>query len=277
MLIDMRHLNVPVSDGLYEFTKRYIIRALQPFEEAISRVDVRTKDVNGPRGGIDVESSVMVTLASVEQPVIITGKGTDAYAAILDARARLHESVSRALGRRRRIGRSGRSRSRAPAPRMTTASASKETTASGPKEAPADTSGGSGNIVVTATDEERLRRLIRDSRDSRDRDAAEALADELDGAEVVPADGIAGNVVTMNSRVVFKDEEAGENREVSLVYPQDSDPQQGRISVLAPVGAALLGLSVGQTIDWPLPQGRLKRYRVVEVVYQPEAAGHLHL
>lgn len=86
-----------------------------------------------------------------------------------------------------------------------------------------------------------------------------------------------GNVVTMNSRVVFKDEETSESREVSLVYPKDSDPQQGRISVFAPVGAALLGLSVGQTIDWPLPQGRLKRYRVVEVVYQPEAAGHLHL
>lgn len=269
MLIDMRHLNVPVSDGLYEFTKRHITRALQPFEDAVSRVDVRTKDVNGPRGGIDVECSVMVTLASVEQPVIITGEGTDAYAAILDARARLHEAVSRALGRRRRIGRSRSSHSRAAPPRTTTVS--------GPKEATADTSGGSSNIVVTAMDEERLRRLIRASRDSRDRDAAEALADELDRAEVVPAERIAGNVVTMNSRVVFKDEETSESREVSLVYPKDSDPEQGRISVFAPVGAALLGLSVGQTIDWPLPQGRLKRYRVVEVVYQPEAAGDLRL
>jgi regulator of nucleoside diphosphate kinase len=76
---------------------------------------------------------------------------------------------------------------------------------------------------------------------------------------------------------VFRDEETGESREVSLVYPMDSDPEQGRISVLSPVGSALLGLSVGQTIDWPLPRGRLKRIRVVEVVYQPEAAGHLHL
>ncbi|MGH7001438.1 MAG: GreA/GreB family elongation factor [Stellaceae bacterium] len=49
------------------------------------------------------------------------------------------------------------------------------------------------------------------------------------------------------------------------------------VSVLSPVGSALLGLSIGQTIDWPLPHGRLKRIRVVEVVYQPEAAGHLHL
>ncbi len=104
-----------------------------------------------------------------------------------------------------------------------------------------------------------------------------SLADELDRAEVVPPERIAGNVVTMNSRVVFRDEETGESREVSLVYPNDSDPDHGRISIFAPVGTALLGLSMGQTIDWPLPQGRLKRYRVVEVLYQPEAAGHLHL
>ena len=129
------------------------------------------------------------------------------------------------------------------------------------------------HITVTALDHERLLKLIQTWSDTRDRDAAEALADELDRAEVVPAERIAGSVVTMNSRVVFRDEETGENREVSLVYPTDSDPERGRISVLSPVGSALLGLSVGQTIDWPLPRGRLKRIRVVEVVYQPEAAG----
>ena len=118
--------------------------------------------------------------------------------------------------------------------------------------------------------------MIQTSRDARDRDATEALADELGRAEIVPVERIAGNVVTMNSRVVFQDEETSERREISLVYPQGSDPDHGRISIFTPVGTALLGLTVGQTIDWPLPQGRLKRYRVVEVLYQPEAAGHLH-
>jgi regulator of nucleoside diphosphate kinase len=122
-----------------------------------------------------------------------------------------------------------------------------------------------------------LQRLVETWSNTRDRDAADALADELDRAEVVLAESVAGTLVTMNSRVVFRDEETGETREVSLVYPSESDPDRGRISVLSPVGSALLGLSVGQTIDWPLPRGQLKRIRVVEVVYQPEAAGDLHL
>lgn len=133
------------------------------------------------------------------------------------------------------------------------------------------------NIQITAADRQRLLELISSWASRRDHDAADALADELDRAEVVPPDQIAGNVVTMNSRVVFQDDDTGEKREVSLVYPKDSDPAQGRISVLAPIGTALLGLSVGQTIDWPLPRGRTRRLRIVQVVYQPEEAGHLHL
>lgn len=271
MLVDIRHLDHPVSNALDDFARRRVSRALRPFQEAVSRVDVRTKDVNGPRGGIDTECSVTVALASIDQPVIVTSKGADAYVAIMSATARLHETVSRKLGRQRRIARTGPSARRV-GPQETAAEPGSE------KATPdADKIGQSSDIIVTAIDQERLRRLIQASQGTRDRDAAEALADELDRAEVVPAERIAGNVVTMNSRVVFQDEETSESREVSLVYPEDSDPALGRISVFAPVGAALLGLSLGQTIDWPLPQGRLKRYRVVEVVYQPEAAGHLHL
>ncbi|MGH8226301.1 MAG: nucleoside diphosphate kinase regulator [Steroidobacteraceae bacterium] len=129
-------------------------------------------------------------------------------------------------------------------------------------------------IVITAMDQRRLRSAIQASRNARDNEAAQALADELDRARIVSPESIAGNVVTMNSRVVFEDESTGETREVSLVYPQDSDPAQGRLSVLAPVGTALLGLSAGQTIDWPLPQGELRRYRVVRILYQPEAEAH---
>lgn len=132
-------------------------------------------------------------------------------------------------------------------------------------------------IQVTEADHQRLISLINTWPDARDRDAADALADELDRAEVVPLERIAGNVVTMNSRVVFEDLETGATREVVLVYPQASDVEQGRISVLAPVGSALIGLSVGQTIDWPLPRGQVKRLRIVDVLYQPEEAGDLGL
>ncbi|HWO10539.1 MAG TPA: nucleoside diphosphate kinase regulator [Polyangiaceae bacterium] len=132
-------------------------------------------------------------------------------------------------------------------------------------------------IQVTKADHERLQRLIEAWSDNRDADATEALAEELDRAEVVPAERIAGNVVTMNSRVVFEDQRTAERREVWLVYPHQSDVERGRISVLAPIGSALLGLAVGQAIDWPLPGGQVKRLRIVEVVYQPEQAGDFHL
>lgn len=289
MLIEIRHLNTPASDALREFAQRRVARALRPFREAVSRVDVRTRDVNGPRGGIDTECSITVESDLLDQPLIVTGKGEDAYAAVPDACARLREAASRALTRRRRLDRFGVSPDRAAARRIgqtsepeavaaEARSAGEETPG---EEAPGAAEGGpvegESPITVTAADHERLRQLIRARRDTRDRDAAEALADELDRAEVVPAERIAGDVVTMNSRVVFRDEATGESREISLVYPGDSDPERGRISVLAPVGTALLGLSVGQTIDWPLPRGQLKRYRVVAVLYQPEAAGDLHL
>lgn len=132
-------------------------------------------------------------------------------------------------------------------------------------------------IQVTDADYQRLSALIDARLDTRDHEAAEALAEELERAEVVPAERISSDVVTMNSRVVFEDRQTGERREVSLVYPQESDVGRARVSVLAPIGTALLGLAVGQTIEWPLPGGQLKRLRIVEVVYQPEEAGHLHL
>jgi len=132
-------------------------------------------------------------------------------------------------------------------------------------------------IQITAADHQRLSDLIDTWPDIRDLEAAEALADELARAEIVPAETIAGNVVTMNSRVVFEDQETAARREVWLVYPQESDVERGRISVLAPIGSALLGLAVGETIEWPFPRGQVRRLRVVEVVYQPEQAGDFHL
>ncbi len=97
------------------------------------------------------------------------------------------------------------------------------------------------------------------------------LADDLDKADVVDSDRVPANIVTMNSRVVFDDQATGRRREVTIVLPKDADPVSGRVSVLAPVGTALLGLAEGQTIVWPFPDGSHRRLRVVEVLYQPEA------
>jgi regulator of nucleoside diphosphate kinase len=98
------------------------------------------------------------------------------------------------------------------------------------------------------------------------------LENELLRAHVVSREAIPRDVVTMNSRVVFENETTGERREVTLVYPGRADIDAGMISVLVPVGTALLGLRVGQSIDWDI-NGQKQRYRVVDVPYQPEAAG----
>jgi regulator of nucleoside diphosphate kinase len=101
----------------------------------------------------------------------------------------------------------------------------------------------------------------------------EALERELVRAVVMPREKIPNDVVTMNSRVLFENEETGERREISLVYPGSADIDAGKVSILAPIGTALLGLRVGQAIDWDLPSGEKARYRVIDVPYQPEAAG----
>ena len=97
------------------------------------------------------------------------------------------------------------------------------------------------------------------------------LADELDNAEVVDCRRIPPDVVTMNSRLLFEDQATGETREVTIVFPHDADAPNGKVSVLAPVGTALLGLAENQSIAWPFPDGSRRCLRVLEVIYQPEA------
>lgn len=133
------------------------------------------------------------------------------------------------------------------------------------------------HIFVTETDLDRLQRLIELHSGGRNAALIEMLEQELARAEVVSAQEIPPDVVTMNSTVVFEDKETGARREVTLCYPQDARSDEGRISVIAPIGSALLGLSVGQSIDWPVPGGRTRTLRIIAVPYQPEAAGHFHL
>ena len=132
-------------------------------------------------------------------------------------------------------------------------------------------------IILTQQDMDRLHALVEGVQSERNVEAAEALESELSRAKVMEPAAIPADVVTMNSRVRFVDESTGSEREATLVYPQDASATEGRISILAPIGAALIGLRSGDTIDWPLPNGRSKRLRLVEVMWQPEAAGQYDL
>jgi regulator of nucleoside diphosphate kinase len=128
-------------------------------------------------------------------------------------------------------------------------------------------------IYVTHRDMERLTEILESAAGRRDPAARAALEDELARATVVESAQIPADVVTMNSRVQFEDLDTGERLEMTVVYPGSADVERGRISVLAPVGSALLGLAVGESIRWPLPGGKSRHLRVVGVTYQPEAAG----
>lgn len=134
---------------------------------------------------------------------------------------------------------------------------------------------GKGIIWVTAQDYNRLRHLLAECmRQSRGMQAGlDTLEEILDLARIVQPDKVPGNVVTMNSRIVFEDVSTHERGTVTVVYPDDADPASGRISVLSPVGAALLGESEGEEVELPLPHGQTRRIRIDTVLYQPEAEG----
>ncbi|WP_024869464.1 MULTISPECIES: nucleoside diphosphate kinase regulator [Pseudoxanthomonas] len=131
------------------------------------------------------------------------------------------------------------------------------------------------SLIISSRDLARLEALL-DSPVLSRHPAAIALMDELNRAEVLPPEQIPADVVTMHSQVECEDMASGETHMLTLVYPNEADVERGRVSVLAPVGSALLGLSVGQQIDWDAPGGRRLKLRVKSVRYQPEAAGDFH-
>lgn len=132
------------------------------------------------------------------------------------------------------------------------------------------------DLVITDTDFSRLQKYLGGTT-GRFADAADALNEELSRAHIVASSEAPPTLITMNSRVVFENLTTGKKREITLVYPHEADASAGCVSVLAPMGAALIGLSVGQEIDWPLPDKTRGRFRVVEVLYQPEADGRFDL
>lgn len=130
-------------------------------------------------------------------------------------------------------------------------------------------------ITVSSRDLARLEQLL-DSPGLRHVPAALALGEELERATVLAPEHMPADVVTMNSTVHCVDELSGETHHVTLSYPNEADVARQRVSVLAPVGSALLGLAVGSVIDWRAPGGRELRVRVTAISHQPEAAGDWH-
>lgn len=116
-------------------------------------------------------------------------------------------------------------------------------------------------IIVAIEDRERLRLLLEQHSPT---EVTEQLEGELDRARLVPWDEVPRDVVVMNSELEYEVVGASQRRRLQLVFPTDADTAAGRISVLAPLGCALLGLHVGQEIDWRMPGG-LRRLRVVSV------------
>lgn len=133
-------------------------------------------------------------------------------------------------------------------------------------------------LWVTETDYARLRRMLddraRQGHEDAERDLLEA---SLDCAQVVPPERVPHDIVTMNSRVLFEDAHSGEPGTVTIVYPQEANPAAGCISVLSPVGGALIGAAEGEDVELPLPRGRTRCIRIRSVLYQPEAAGNFAL
>jgi regulator of nucleoside diphosphate kinase len=137
----------------------------------------------------------------------------------------------------------------------------------------------SNEIHLTELDAARLERsLIEQLRQSPEPAQGTAeLEALLDAAAVVPSATIDPDVVTMNSTVVLEEQPVGRHLIVTLVYPRDSDPERSRVSVLSPVGRALIGAHVGDTIRIVVPGNPPRELRVVEMKYQPEANGRFDL
>jgi regulator of nucleoside diphosphate kinase len=127
-------------------------------------------------------------------------------------------------------------------------------------------------IYVTAEDRKRLEALLGRPTAAGDRQDVRELVYELQRATLVPAAEVPPDVITMNSTARLRDLDQGSIFEYTLVYPQDADYSKGKISVIAPIGAAMLGYRVGDEIEWSVPAG-IRRLLVEAVVYQPEAAG----
>lgn len=130
-----------------------------------------------------------------------------------------------------------------------------------------------GKIYVTEKDFMRLKNLL----DSYDGSEFEDLEIELDRAGVLTDTEVPKDLITMNSNVRYLNVQDNKESTITLVYPKEANSSEGKISILAPLGSALIGLKVGQEINWMFPDGKTRTLRILDVIYQPEANGDWHL
>ena len=137
---------------------------------------------------------------------------------------------------------------------------------------------GKRRIQITKYDMKRLKDLLIKAEQSEYHGSIylQSLAKEMKRAIQVAPKEIPPDVITMNSCAKLVDCDTGEELEYTLVFPEDADIEKNRISVLAPIGTAMLGYRIGDVFEWDVPAGK-RRLRVKEILYQPEAAGHYHL
>jgi regulator of nucleoside diphosphate kinase len=128
-------------------------------------------------------------------------------------------------------------------------------------------------IVVTRPDHDRLRLLIETVRARRRWEEMHllALAEELESAEIVEPDSVPADVVTMRSRVRVLDMVSGQASTYTICYPTEANLEAGRLSVLAPIGTALLGYREGDVVEWPVPGG-VRVLKIEKLEHQPESA-----
>lgn len=133
-------------------------------------------------------------------------------------------------------------------------------------------------LYITGLDKDRLLKLIHGDIDLKEKNKPyiNDLELELEKAAVVDPGRIPADVITMNTQVRLRIDDASEDTVYTLVYPSDSSIKEGRISVLSPIGTALLGYQAGDVIRWRVPDGTV-RIEIKEILYQPEAAGDLEL
>lgn len=134
------------------------------------------------------------------------------------------------------------------------------------------------SIQITEFDLHRLNMLLRQAQhtDYRGSEYLAELQAELDRAQIVPSQAVSQEVVTMNSIVVLLDPLTSKEETYTLVFPEDADLEQGKISILAPIGTAMLGCKIGDSFESKAPAGK-RRLKVKRIIYQPEAAGDYHL
>jgi regulator of nucleoside diphosphate kinase len=133
-------------------------------------------------------------------------------------------------------------------------------------------------IHISDSDNKRLRDLLAEAKYSeyRGSEYLDDLEQELDRAMIVDPKKVPPDLVTMNSQVRLEDLETGEEMVYTLVYPEDADYTHNKISILAPIGTAMLGYRVGDIFEWKVPEG-LSKMKIKEILYQPESSGDYHL